>query len=119
MWSTTPQLRTGALLVAAACVGWGVDNSVTANIVDVPAEVVTFAKGAIAGSTNLVLALVLHSSFPSPGGTTGALALGAVGYGLSITLWIRGARDIGAARWATGVRGGTLRRGCHRMDGVS
>ena len=27
-----------------------------------------------------------------------ALAIGAAGYGLSITLWVKGARDLGAAR---------------------
>ncbi len=27
-----------------------------------------------------------------------ALAIGAVGYGMSITLWVKGARDLGAAR---------------------
>ncbi|MEY2467943.1 MAG: hypothetical protein QOF21_641, partial [Actinomycetota bacterium] len=98
VWSATPELRAGALLVAAACLCWGIDNCVTANIVDVKAEVVTFAKGTIAGSTNLLIAFATHASFPSGRGTLGALAIGVAGYGVSITLWIRGAREVGAAR---------------------
>jgi drug/metabolite transporter (DMT)-like permease len=97
-WSSAPGLRAGALLVAAACLCWGVDNCVTANVIDLAPEVITLAKGAIAGSTNVALAIATHSHFPDARGVIGALAIGVFGYGLSITLWIRGARDIGAAR---------------------
>ena len=97
-WSSASGLRGGALLVAAACLCWGVDNCVTANVVDLAPEMVTFAKGAIAGSTNLVLALATHAQFPGASRVVAALAIGVAGYGLSITLWIRGARDVGAAR---------------------
>jgi drug/metabolite transporter (DMT)-like permease len=97
-WSNAPGLRGGALLVAAACLCWGVDNCATANMVELAPEVITLAKGVIAGPTNLVLALAMHAAFPSGARIVGALAIGAAGYGLSITLWIRGARDLGAAR---------------------
>lgn len=93
-----PDLRAGALFIAAACLCWGLDNCVTANVVELRPAQVTFAKGAIAGSTNLALAAATGAAFPDAAGVFGALAVGAVGYGLSITLWIRGARDLGAAR---------------------
>lgn len=94
----TPDLRTGALLIAAACACWGVDNCVTANVVALSPSQLTFAKGAIAGSTNVALAAVTGASFPDAAGIAGAVAIGVVGYGVSITLWVQGARDLGAAR---------------------
>jgi hypothetical protein len=55
------------------------------------------AKGIVAGSANLALGLIIAAP-PSPGQLFAALAIGAIGYGLSITLWVTGARDLGAAR---------------------
>jgi len=87
----------GALLVAATCVCWGVDNAVTASLDSYTPSQITLAKGVVAGSVNLVLGLVLDGA-PVARFVLGALAIGAVGYGLSITMWITGARLVGAAR---------------------
>lgn len=97
-WSGAPELRLGALLVAAACGCWGLDNCVTAALDTIAPEQVTLAKGAVAGTTNLVLGLALGGSLPSGPDTLLALVVGGFGYGLSITLWVAGARDLGAAR---------------------
>lgn len=97
-WSGAPELRVGALLVAAACVCWGLDNCVTAALDTIAPEHITLAKGAIAGTTNLVLGFALGGSLPSGSDTLLALVAGGFGYGLSITLWVAGARDLGAAR---------------------
>ncbi len=97
-WSGTPQLRLGALLVIGACLCWGVDNAVTAQLASVPPEHITLAKGVIAGTTNAVLAVALGTPLPGPGLIAVALLTGAIGYGASITLWVAGARDLGAAR---------------------
>lgn len=97
-WSGSPDLRVGALLIIGACVCWGVDNCVTATLDEVGPETITFAKGAIAGTTNLLVGLAVGEGLPDGPATVGALALGAVGYGASITLWVTGARDLGAAR---------------------
>jgi drug/metabolite transporter (DMT)-like permease len=97
-WSGSPELRLGALLLAAACVCWGLDNCVTAGLDSVAPEHITLAKGAIAGTTNLALGFALGSSLPSGSDTLLALVAGGFGYGLSITLWVAGARDLGAAR---------------------
>jgi len=87
----------GALLVAGACLCWGADNAITARLDRYTPATITVAKGIVAGSVNLALGLVLESA-PSWRTVLAALAIGSVGYGLSITLWIRGARRIGAAR---------------------
>lgn len=97
-WSGTPELRFGALLVVAACVCWGLDNCVTAELDEIAPEHITLAKGAIAGGTNLALGLALGGAFPPAPELAAALVIGGLGYGASITLWVAGARDLGAAR---------------------
>ncbi len=96
-WRGAPDVRWGAVVIAAACVCWAVDNSVTASIDRLAPSHITFAKGVVAGTTNLVIGLVIAGA-PPVGVTLAALAVGALGYGASITLWVSGARQLGAAR---------------------
>lgn len=97
-WSDAPELRVGALLIVGACTCWGLDNCVTAELDTVAPEHITFAKGVIAGTTNAVIGSALSGRVADIDVVAAALALGAIGYGASITLWVRGARDLGAAR---------------------
>jgi drug/metabolite transporter (DMT)-like permease len=97
-WEGAPELRLGALLIVGACVCWGLDNCVTAELDAIPPEHITFAKGAVAGTTNVLIGLAAGASIPGGWTLLGALAVGSVGYGLSITLWVAGARELGAAR---------------------
>jgi drug/metabolite transporter (DMT)-like permease len=90
-------IAAGALLVAAACVCWGVDNAITASLDSYSPSQITLAKGLIAGSVNLFIGSML-AGVPGLGSILAALAIGAFGYGLSITMWITGARLVGAAR---------------------
>jgi drug/metabolite transporter (DMT)-like permease len=99
VWQPGAAFDVGGLLIVGACACWGIDNSVTARIDQFSPEQITFAKGAVAGSANLLLGLAVITSGPiEPGQVLAALAIGALGYGLSITLWVKGARDLGAAR---------------------
>ncbi len=98
VWTDAPDLRLGAVFIVGACLCWGLDNCVTAGLGEVSPHHITLAKGVIAGTTNLVLGLALGASLPPAGVLVAALAIGAVGYGVSITLWVSGARDLGAAR---------------------
>lgn len=98
VWTGAPEPRAGALLIIGACILWGLDNCVTADLDEIAPEHITVAKGVIAGGTNLLLGLALGASLPSVGVAAAALVVGALGYGASITLWVAGARDIGAAR---------------------
>jgi drug/metabolite transporter (DMT)-like permease len=90
-------VATGAVLVAATCVCWGIDNAITASLDRYTPAQITLAKGAVAGSVNLILGLFLDG-FPAARFAVAALAIGALGYGVSITMWITGARLVGAAR---------------------
>lgn len=97
-WAGSPSFRVGALLIVGACLCWAVDNCVTANLDTVAPETITLAKGLVAGTSNLLIGLVVGGALPSFGVVVAALCLGTVGYGISITLWVSGARDLGAAR---------------------
>jgi drug/metabolite transporter (DMT)-like permease len=97
-WEGAPEPRIGALLVIAACCCWGLDNCVTAELDSIAPEHITFAKGGVAGTTNVLIGLAAGGSIPGGWALAGALIVGALGYGLSITLWVAGARDLGAAR---------------------
>ena len=90
-------LAVGALLVTGACVCWGIDNAVTASLDAYSPKRITLTKGVVAGSVNLALGVAL-TGLPAIHVVLEALAIGAVGYGLSITMWITGARLVGAAR---------------------
>ena len=99
VWQPGVGVALGGLLVVGACVAWGIDNSATARIDQIAPEQITFAKGAVAGTANLFLGLTLFSvGGITPGRVAAALAIGALGYGVSITMWVRGAQDLGAAR---------------------
>lgn len=99
VWPPGAQLTFGAVLVVGACACWGLDNNLTARIDNGAPEHITLLKGAVAGTANLTLGLILASTAGVRAGQVlAALAIGAVGYGVSITLWVRGARDLGAAR---------------------
>lgn len=99
-WEPGAGLDTGAVLVVAACVCWGWDNGVTAVIERLAPEHVVAAKGVVAGGANLAIGLAASGigADTSAADVAAALLIGAAGYGWSITLWVRGARDLGAAR---------------------
>lgn len=88
-----------SLLIIGACACWGVDNGATARIDQVSPHHVTFLKGLVAGTVNLVLGLAVTGTVGIEASSViWALVVGAAGYGASITLWVRGAQQLGAAR---------------------
>jgi drug/metabolite transporter (DMT)-like permease len=95
--TSTSGTGVGAVLVVAACVCWGIDNAVTASLDGYTPSQITLAKGVVAGTVNLIIGLAIHDA-PALGYVVATLAIGALGYGLSITMWITGARLVGAAR---------------------
>jgi drug/metabolite transporter (DMT)-like permease len=97
-WSADAGLRWGALLVAGACLCWAIDNSVTAGLDELAPSVITLTKGLVAGGANLLIGIAASSGMAFSWRVPAALMVGAVGYGVSITLWIAGARELGAAR---------------------
>jgi drug/metabolite transporter (DMT)-like permease len=99
VWEPGASANLDALLIVGACACWGLDNSVTSRIDQVSPQHLTFLKGIVAGSVNLVLGLIITGAGSvSAWSIVGALVVGAFGYGASITLWVRGAHQLGAAR---------------------
>lgn len=88
----------GALLVAAACALWALDNNLTRRISSHDALTIASAKGLVAGVVNLSLASARGSHWPALAATAGALLVGFVGYGISLTLFVVALRQLGAAR---------------------
>lgn len=94
-------LSSGCLLIAGACVLWGLDNNLTRHVsLRDPISLVTL-RGLGAGAFSLLLALVLGRPFPPWGAAGAAIALGAASYGASIVLFVRSLRKLGAARTGT------------------
>ena len=96
-WAGTPDTRWGAVLIIGACGCWGIDNGITAALDSLAPATITFAKGLFAGTANLAIGLAVDG-IPPRALVVKAVAVGMVGYGASITLWVAGARDLGAAR---------------------
>jgi drug/metabolite transporter (DMT)-like permease len=100
-WGLSP----GCLLIAGACVLWGLDNNLTRHVSLRDPSVIVTLKGLGAGSFSLLLALALRRPFPPLGTAGAAIALGAISYGASIALFVHSLRGLGTAR--TGALFGT------------
>jgi len=93
-----PGWSSGALLIAAACGCWAIDNNLTRKVSSHDAMAVAGLKGLLAGACNTALALAAGASLPSGATLAASLAVGFVGYGLSLTLFVLALRQLGAAR---------------------
>ena len=87
-----------AVLVALACLCWGLDNQLTSLIDGISPADSTLWKGTAAGLTNLTIGLLLSSWEAGPAATAWALATGALCYGASIMLYVAAAQRLGATR---------------------
>jgi drug/metabolite transporter (DMT)-like permease len=91
-------LGLGALFIAGACLAWGIDNNLTRRISGSDPVQIAMVKGLAAGAVNLAIALSAGARLPSPGLTAGAAAVGFLGYGVSLVLFVLALRFLGAAR---------------------
>lgn len=88
----------GPLAIAVACLCWAIDNNLTRRVSASDALFLASGKGLIAGVVNTGLALVLGAQLPSPTVAASTLAVGLLGYGLSLVLFVLALRGLGAAR---------------------
>jgi drug/metabolite transporter (DMT)-like permease len=99
-WTGTPTLANllGPLLIAAACLCWGIDNNLTRKIsASDPLQIAMF-KSLLAGSTNIAISLTAGSILPNLQITLLASIVGFFGYGMSLLCFILALRNIGTAR---------------------
>jgi drug/metabolite transporter (DMT)-like permease len=87
-----------AVFVAAACLAWAVDNNLTRKVSGGDAGLIAALKGAVAGTVNLAVAWSFGAPWPRPGIALAAGVVGLVGYGVSVMLFVRALRELGAAR---------------------
>ena len=89
---------TGALLIAAACLCWAIDNNLTRNAAASDAMAIACIKGLVAGTVNIGAAILLGAAMPTPSLTAAAGVVGLMGYGISLALFVRALRELGTAR---------------------
>ena len=92
------RLDSGALLVAGACLAWAVDNNLTRRVSGGNPFLIAALKGTTAGAVNLAIARLTGAEFPAMSAAVGIPLVGLPGYGLSLALFVRALRDLGAAR---------------------
>jgi drug/metabolite transporter (DMT)-like permease len=97
-WHGGASLDFGAMLIAGACLCWGIDNNLTRKLSAADPVQIAMLKGLVAGTVNVVLALVNGAAFPPPGLVLAAAIIGFLGYGVSLTLFVLGLRHLGTAR---------------------
>jgi len=89
---------TSGLLITAACICWGIDNHLTALTDGASPQTVTFVKGVVAGSVNLMIGFLVASQAMVLENVIPAIIVGVFAYGFSIVLYVTSAQNIGATR---------------------
>jgi drug/metabolite transporter (DMT)-like permease len=89
---------TGALLIAAACLAWGIDNNLTRKVSAADPVTIAMLKGLVAGAVNVGLALLSGASIPALPYAVAAGIVGFLGVGVSLVLFVLALRHLGTAR---------------------
>lgn len=88
----------GPALVALACLCWAIDNNMTRQVSANDALFIAGTKGLVAGTVNTSLAFLTGTGLPPLPLVSGAMAVGLLGYGFSLALFVVALRGLGAAR---------------------
>ncbi len=91
----------GLVAVAAAALGWATDNALAKPLSQLDPAAVVAAKGALGATLSSCAALALGETWPAPLPLLGLVIVGATGYGLSLRLYYKAQRALGAGRTAS------------------
>jgi drug/metabolite transporter (DMT)-like permease len=97
-WQGQASFQGGGLLIAGACLCWGIDNNLTRQLSSSDPVQIAMVKGLIAGAVNLALALWQGAALPSAAAIAAIGIVGFLGYGVSLALFVLGLRHLGTAR---------------------
>lgn len=97
-WQGQASLQWGAVLIAGACLCWGIDNNLTRKLSSADPVQIAMLKGLVAGTVNLLLALAGGAAMPPLPSILAAGVIGFFGYGVSLTVFVLGLRHLGTAR---------------------
>lgn len=96
--SAEAKLNWGAALIVFACLCWAIDNNLTRKVSASDALFIAGSKGLVAGSVNVSIAFALGNAWPAWSVIGGAMAVGLLGYGISLVLFVLALRGLGTAR---------------------
>ena len=88
----------GSLFVIFATCCWGLENNCTRMISDKSTYEIVILKGIFSGTGSFIIAIILGERIPDIKYILISMLLGFVAYGLSIFLYIRAQRELGAAK---------------------
>lgn len=97
-WRGMASLDWGMILIAVACLSWGIDNNLTRKLSSADPVQIAMLKGLVAGTVNLALATTQGTPLPGLGTVLMASVVGFFGYGVSLALFVLGLRYLGTAR---------------------
>lgn len=100
-WQGQASFQWGALLIAGACLCWGIDNNLTRKLSSADPVQIAMLKGLVAGTVNLALAFASGASLPSASLLLAVGVVGFLGYGVSLAMFVLGLRHLGTARTGT------------------
>jgi drug/metabolite transporter (DMT)-like permease len=100
-WQQPPSFRWGSVLIAAACLCWGIDNNLTRKLSSADPVQIAMIKGLVAGAVNLGLALAGGATLPGTAALAAIGIVGFLGYGVSLALFVLALRSLGTARTGT------------------
>ena len=92
------RLGWGAALIVLACLCWAIDDNLTRKVSASDALFIAGSKGLVAGCVNVSIAVALGDAWPAWPTTLGAMAVGLLGYGISLVLFVLALRGLGTAR---------------------
>lgn len=92
------QFSYGSIFILAAAVCWGFENNCTRKISSKSTFQIVMLKGIFSGLGSLLVSLIQGEHFPQVQYVAYAVLLGFVAYGLSIFLYVRAQKELGAAK---------------------
>lgn len=96
--ATSRESLWGVLAISVACLCWAIDNNLTRKVSSSDALFIASSKGWVAGVINISLAYYFGASIPEWTIVFASMAVGFLGYGISLVLFILALRGLGTAR---------------------
>lgn len=88
----------GSLLVIAATCCWGIENNCTRVLANHNSVEIVIIKGFGSGAGALIIAIANHAPWPTVGNIVLIACLGFISYGMSINLYVKAQKNLGAAK---------------------
>ena len=92
------ELTKGSIFVLLATCCWGLENNCTRSISDKNTYQIVTVKGLFSGLGSLIIALILKDNIPDLINIIKILSLGFIAYGLSIFLYVKAQKFLGASK---------------------